>query len=557
MRRLVALALVWAFASTLIGLLGSFQIERLWKARVEAELRRISESVRMIVEARQFDLPANDDPQWKEMEQQLDVSVLPTDIPPRFEAEANMTWDRAPDGGYRVTTTIGCRQNPTAIQALTVLRIPPAAGERTVWWQAWILVSLVGMCFAVAVLWQLHLSTTANQRLMDPWVASVQRGPENTDPLLDPIDISDGQLSTSMAMIAEAVNHIYFDLKNWHERSELVFGNLREGVLAVDDGARVLLANRSLQRLLNLSDEPYLYRPLLEAIRAPVICNLVDSVLKDASPRDVQVEFGSQPSYLHILARPLPLGQARHGALLTVRDETLIKRVELIRRDFVANASHELKTPLAAIRAYAETLQLGALKDPTAAANFVGNIVAQADRLNMLVQSMLQLSRAEVGGALSFQQFDACTALEPCLTAAQAVAQAKAVDVNVNFAEKTLSLESDRDAFQTIASNLLSNAVSYTQVGGSVWVKLFAEDSQLVLEVRDTGIGMQQSDLERAFERFYRAQKDRSSETGGTGLGLSMVKHLTQALGGSVWATSEPNKGSTFVVRLPIRRLAE
>jgi two-component system phosphate regulon sensor histidine kinase PhoR len=131
------------------------------------------------------------------------------------------------------------------------------------------------------------------------------------------------------------------------------------------------------------------------------------------------------------------------------------------------------------------------------------------------------------------------------------------VEVNLICLAKPLWLESDRDGFQTIASNLLSNAVRYTDAGGAVQITLSNSQQQLILEVSDTGIGMQPSDLERVFERFYRAHKDRASDTGGTGLGLSMVKHLTQALGGTVNATSQPNKGSTFVVELPLRRLPQ
>ena len=219
---------------------------------------------------------------------------------------------------------------------------------------------------------------------------------------------------------------------------------------------------------------------------------------------------------------------------------------------FVADASHELKTPLAAIRAYAESLQLGALNDKELAEKFIANIISQADRINGLVQGMLQLSRVEVGVALKFQQFDVMDALKPCFAAASVVAQSKGVLLQVDASQEAMVIRCDRDGFQTIASNLLSNAVRYTDAGGVVSVNCELHDQVFRLSVRDTGIGIKPEDLDRVFERFYRAEKDRSSDTGGTGLGLSIVKHLVQALGGTVHATSQPGSGSSFVVELPV-----
>ncbi len=364
------------------------------------------------------------------------------------------------------------------------------------------------------------------------------------------------------------VGNLLGELRGENEWSELVLGNLQEGVLAIDDGSHVLLANHALHRLLGLADEPYLGRPLREFVPIPMVLKVAARVLRDNTPCESLIELTAPARSLQILGRPLPLnalsikvqpveatptGQQRFGALLTVRDETMLRRVEAFRRDFVANASHELKTPLSAIRAYAETLQLGALDDRALSEQFVANIIEQADRLNGLVQSMLQLSRVESGTALDVEWFDVREAAELYIAASTAVAASKNIRIDAQLPEQPLRIFCDRDGFQTIASNLLSNAIRYTREGGLVSVWLGQVENECVLRVTDTGIGIHPEDLDRIFERFFRAEKDRSSETGGTGLGLSIVKHLTQALGGIVRASSRPGYGSSFEVRLPIK----
>ncbi|MEM8735425.1 MAG: ATP-binding protein, partial [Planctomycetota bacterium] len=359
------------------------------------------------------------------------------------------------------------------------------------------------------------------------------------------------------------INQHFSELRNENERSELVLGNLREGVLAVDDRSRILLANRAFRRLFQLPDSNFLYRPFLEMLRIPAVTKLIQQTLRDQNPAVDEIEFGEEPRQLRVFSRPLPLSESRSGAedrigvLVTVRDQTLIKRVDLIKRDFVANASHELKTPLAAIRAYAETLEMGALDDVSAARGFVKNIVAQADRMDGLVQGMLQLSRVEVGAAVKIQKFDALEAVGPCVDAARALARGKGIRVELEQSPDPIWIESDRDGLQTIVSNLLSNAVRYTPEDGAVRAGLFADEESLVIEVVDTGIGMRKEDLDRVFERFYRAEKDRSTDTGGTGLGLAIVKHLVSALNGQVAASSELGEGSRFRVELPLKWRSE
>lgn len=560
MKNLLLLVAAWSAISIALGVIGSFELNRIWRTQASEELVRDAAAARNSIDARTWAVPAESDPAWKRMEKELRLAVVPV-----VDAAGAPTVGDAPqspplewatiESEHRLSTVVALDHPLGMANAIRVTRLAAPNSAQRVWWIAWSLLNISAVAMTLYGARWLRESLNSQRQNLQAWVESTQS--ENEDFLLADAEIEEPSLASAMSLIANNVNKSHRRLKLAKERSELVFDNLREGVMAVDHGGKVLLANRALVRLLKLPDEDVLYRPFLEVVRTPAIAELIASVLTHRSTLEQEVEIGTQPNYLRVAASPLPLGksssgEARSGALITARDETYVKRVELIRRDFVANASHELRTPLAAIRAYAETLQLGAIEDREAAENFIGNIITQSDRIDSLVQGMLQLSRVEVGIALDFAEFDVLAALEPCLAAAEAMASTKGVEVIKTEVTGGVQIRSDRDAFQTIAGNLLSNAVRYTPAGGTVRVKTSIVGDTLRVEVCDTGIGMRQQDLERAFERFYRAEKARSSDTGGTGLGLSIVKHLTQALGGTVSATSKPHEGSSFVIQLPM-----
>jgi two-component system, OmpR family, phosphate regulon sensor histidine kinase PhoR len=550
MRLFLNLVLIWALLSLGIGLIGAAWLDDAWRAQVELNFRRVVDAAGVAVREQTWQDPPESDPQWRLMERRLGVTVIPLveQVPGSI---SGVRWSRSGVQGMRVAAVRPVSSHEDLGFAAIQVEAPvPPSPVGMIWWSSWGLLSGCTYILALVGWWTVRREARLKRRLLQPWFRALQKSP-NPRALLPHVEPLDTDFSLQMDAVANSVNRVYAELKSANDRSELVLGNLREGVLAVDDRFRILLANKALRRLLDLPDENYLLRPLLEVLRTPLIARLAEKMVRENVPAEEQVEFGTGPRHLRILARPLPFGGGRTGALITVRDETMLKRVDLIKRDFVANASHELKTPLAAIRAYAETLQMGALDDREMAERFVSNIISQADRMDGLVQGMLQLSRVEVGTALKFQRFDAVEAIESCTAAAQALGRAKGVRIDVHMPDRSLAIRSDRDGFQTIASNLLSNGVRYTDSGGTVTVRLSETPDRVVLEVADTGIGMSSEDLERVFERFYRAEKDRSAHTGGTGLGLSIVKHLTQALGGKVHASSRLGEGSCFVVELP------
>jgi two-component system phosphate regulon sensor histidine kinase PhoR len=572
MRLFAELLVLWTLVSILAGVSGRFWLEETWRDQTENAFRQSTEAAAFLVANRLWNEPVESDPQWGVIERNLRLRLIPLrgsaqslssaesdaeEVAVRRDKDLqsfpDIEWESSAGGISRLSLNLALPPG-SEVGDVDYLRITSEVEANRLghmWWLSWGLMTVCAYSMGLIGILILRREKVQRRRILRPWFQAFREAGQRPK-LLPRTEAQDSDFSVQIDSVADSINRLYSELRNENERAELVLGNLREGVLAVDEKSRVLLANRAFRRLMELQETEYLYRPLIEMIRTPVITTLVRRTLSEQTPAEEEIEFGESQRQLRILARPLPLGPERSGALLTVRDQTLIKRVDMIKKDFVANASHELKTPLAAIRAYAETLQMGALGDEDAAEDFVNNIVAQADRMDGLVQGMLQLSRVEVGAAMKIRRFEALEAIQPCVDASRALARGKGIQVKLESEAEEIWIRSDRDGLQTIVGNLMSNAVRYTESGGAVIAKLTETDEELCIEVRDTGIGLKNEDVDRVFERFYRAEKDRSTDSGGTGLGLSIVKHLVSALGGSVEVESELGRGSCFRVRVPV-----
>jgi two-component system phosphate regulon sensor histidine kinase PhoR len=324
-----------------------------------------------------------------------------------------------------------------------------------------------------------------------------------------------------------------------------------EGVVALDAGQRILFANERASELMEFQNQQPVGRKLWQVVRQRALQDVVQSALD--SGEAVRDEFawsdGSNKS-LTVHAARLP-GAPPRGAVLVLHDTSDIRRLERLRQDFVANVSHELKTPLSVIKVCVETLQDGAIDDVQARGSFLDKIADQSDRLQALILDLLSLARIESGAEVfAMEELGVPGLVNACLERHQARAQARKQTLQAHGAPEARVI-ADADALGQILDNLVDNAVKYTPEGGEITVAWQADNGQVVLEVADTGIGIPQQDLQRIFERFYRVDKARSREMGGTGLGLSIVKHLAQAMRGNVTASSELGKGTTFTVRLP------
>jgi two-component system phosphate regulon sensor histidine kinase PhoR len=325
---------------------------------------------------------------------------------------------------------------------------------------------------------------------------------------------------------------------------------MQEGVLVLDGDGRVVLVNPALREMLLLGNDAVGKTPL-EVIRNAELKELLDEAVGSAAAARGEIELsGLKPRRL--LVRAAPLGGEQEGVFAVFVDVTDMRRLETVRRDFVANVSHELRTPVTAIRSAAETLQ-GALKaDPDAAARFVDIIDRNAARLHGLVEDLLDLSRIESREfRLNMEPLEIGPVLSHLLGLFRERADKKQIRLALELAAELPRVRADRRALEHVLTNLIDNAVKYCGAGAEVRLKATAERERLRVSVSDTGPGVEERHLPRLFERFYRVDAGRSRELGGTGLGLSIVKNLVDAMGGRVAVESEIGVGTSFSFTLP------
>ena len=359
-----------------------------------------------------------------------------------------------------------------------------------------------------------------------------------------------GLLAASFNQMRQKLAQRFDQQQENSERLQTVLGSMVEGVIAVARDKTVIFANAASRQMLDFPRGEPIGRPLLELTRNRLISEAAAETF-DASG-DVVRELdttGSPRRTLSLRATRLP-GQPCPGIVIVLHDISDIRRLENLRREFVANVSHELKTPLAAVKAYAETLRLGAINDPEHNLMFVARIEEQADRLHELIIDILQIARIEAGQE-AFDIVDVYLAdvIEEALAQFADHAAARNISLTAEMPPDDLTVRGDEEGVRTVINNLVDNAIKYTPAEGRVTIHCHYDAATATVDVCDTGIGIGEQHLARIFERFYRADKARSREMGGTGLGLSIVKHLTQAFGGQVSVTSEEKKGSSFRVQ--------
>lgn len=344
----------------------------------------------------------------------------------------------------------------------------------------------------------------------------------------------------------------YRELELQFERLSTVLHSMDEGVIAIDKDERVLLANTASRTMIRFMTDDCVGRPFLGVSRNWAVCEALRKCLTTGRPQNREVQSTHEPVRTLSLSVSCLPGSPPPGAVAVLHDVTELRRLENLRYEFVTNVSHELKTPLAAIIAYAETLKLGAIHDDENNVQFVSRIEEQAERLHQLIQDMLQIARVESGQeVMDIVPLALATVLQATLAQHADAARRKEIDLALELGND-LVIQADEHGLQTIFDNLVSNAIKYTPVGGHVTMRLRRDGQEAVVEVEDDGIGIAPENQPRVFERFFRADKSRSRAIISTGLGLSIVKHLSQAFGGSVAVRSKLGRGSTFSVRFPI-----
>jgi two-component system phosphate regulon sensor histidine kinase PhoR len=372
-----------------------------------------------------------------------------------------------------------------------------------------------------------------------------------------------GPDSEEMAGLAEALNQMASQLDNRiktiiSQRNELetVLSSMREGVVAVDNQERIMSMNQAASVLFECDPVQSQGKSIQEVVRNLPLQQFIRKGVSGREPEeDDIVLYQNGEKILHLKSSPLmDAGKKQIGTLVVINDVTQLRRLENMRKDFVANVSHEIKTPLTAIKGFVETLYQGNVDKPEETERFLGIIQKHVDRLSSIIDDLLSLSRIEQENEGQVIQFEKKAIVDVFRSAAQicrSAAQEKNIDINLTCDEH---LEScfDPTLFEQAVVNLLDNAIKYSEPNSTIHLSANLDDSELKVIVADQGIGIAQNHLPRLFERFYRVDKARSRKLGGTGLGLAIVKHIAQAHGGHVTVDSTLGKGSTFTIHLPL-----
>ncbi|MCD6326534.1 HAMP domain-containing protein [bacterium] len=340
------------------------------------------------------------------------------------------------------------------------------------------------------------------------------------------------------------------------QRNEMhsILSSMKEGIITVDRTGRVLLANQAFKEMMGAEGNDVVRMMLIEAVRNATLAQFVKEA--QTSPGQSEIEIVLQePSHRIMSLHAVPLiggDSSRVGTLIVARDVTRMRQLEEIRTSFVANVSHELKTPITLIKGYVETLLDGALNDAEKLPEFLSKVKKHSNRMNSIIDDLLQLSKLE-----AVQEMSEATVINIVSVADRVrsnfmpIASSKGLDLRLEAPERPVNVKANESLLEQAIGDLVDNAVKYTAKGGHIVIKVCLEYNVAILVVRDDGIGIERRHINRIFERFYRADSARSRELGGTGLGLSIVKHIVALHGGSMQVESQPGRGSTFTMRLP------
>jgi two-component system phosphate regulon sensor histidine kinase PhoR len=323
-----------------------------------------------------------------------------------------------------------------------------------------------------------------------------------------------------------------------------------DSVLITDSEGVVNLINPAAEKLFQLPPGRAIGCPFVEVVRDYELAELLNQCLRTGKQQIKSLQIGQDRRSLRVTTTSIEDGEAA-GGLVVLQDFTELRRLEGLRREFIANISHELRTPLACIKGLIETLQEGAIEDPMAAKIFLERANAETDRLAQLLQQLGELSRLESGQVtMNIEPKDISPLLYKAAQRLQFQADKAGLDLVINAPADLPKVVADEERIEQVIINLLHNAIKFTPPGGKVSLKAKQDGDVVALSIDDTGIGIRADDLPHIFERFYKIDKSRSSE--GTGLGLAIAKHIVQAHGGNIWAESTEGKGSTFTFTLPI-----
>jgi two-component system phosphate regulon sensor histidine kinase PhoR len=365
-------------------------------------------------------------------------------------------------------------------------------------------------------------------------------------------------LADTFNIMAEKLKINISELQDKNTKLKSILTSMKEGLIAVDNNKKIMLINPAAEFLFDIDTINTKGAHILEAVKNDELKKILDEILKEngASKTEITIE---EPTIkiLKIYTDSIRLNEDPNrviGTLILIQDVTEVRKLEKMRTDFVANVSHELKTPLTSIMGFIETLKNGAINNEKVRDRFLNIIEIETERLTRLIDDLLTLSDIE-SNKLNFSKNEEIS-VSSVLSEIESMMVEMAKQKNIKYTselEKELSpIYGSRDWFKQLMLNLIDNAIKYTPEGGCVKVTAYQREKNIFISVKDTGIGIPKKDIPRLFERFYRVDKARSRKVGGTGLGLAIVKHIVIAFEGEIKVKSEEGKGTEFLVRIPI-----
>jgi len=366
----------------------------------------------------------------------------------------------------------------------------------------------------------------------------------------DPQDET-SMLSQSLNVLARNLQEITRSQEMQKDRLRTLIENMGSGLILIDSRGYINLINRAYKEIFHINPSDYLHRLYYEAFEHKEVIKLVEEIFMTEVKvrKQLLLEVDIERRHFDVYGAPIiGTNDEWRGIVLVFHDITELKKLEQMRKDFVANVSHELKTPITSIKGFTETLLDGAMHNEETLEYFLSIILKESDRLQSLIHDLLELSKIEQHGfKLELQTINIVQMLKEIIIILQGKAEAKEIILE-SLSEKDVFIQGDLNRLKQVFINLINNAIAYTPKAGKVQAIIEEKNDEVLVHIKDTGIGIEEKEIPRIFERFYRIDKARSRNSGGTGLGLAIVKHLVEAHHGYITVKSKVGKGTTFTV---------
>jgi len=419
----------------------------------------------------------------------------------------------------------------------------------------WILSLSLGIALIVIIYLGFRITSRYTKPIEDATNVAVElaRGNYRVRTKLNEMDET-GMLSTSLNMLAENLQELVNSQEIQQDRLTALIENIGAGLILIDSRGYINLVNKGFIDIFHVNPADYLAKLYYMVLENHEVCALVAEVFRTEKKvsKQLLIPLTIERRYFDVYCVPIiGTDHVWKGVLLVFHDITELKKLEQMRKDFVANVSHELKTPVTSIKGFAETLMEGAKDNKETLEAFLSIILKESERLQMLIQDLLQLSKIEQNGfQLNIQAMDIKKLLEEIVTLLNGKALEKNIQLKFKEKKDQVMIHGDFDRLKQVFINIIGNAITYTPPNGEVQVILEEMPDKVSVHVKDNGIGLEKEKIPRIFERFYRVDRARSRNSGGTGLGLAIVKHLVEAHHGNITVQSEVGKGSEFIIEL-------